>query len=149
MLQENISIHKMPGARSEALKLGDFIYISGILPVDEKNRLVSTNIEEQIEQVMKNLGMLLKECDLNYSHIMKLGIQLTDLDNLLYVDEAIRRIFKNPYPARTVTGVDALCYHAGIQIDGIAVDTRALEILCSGEEDDEEECDGKCCTFRK
>lgn len=148
MLQENISIHNHKDlAHSEALRLGDFIYLSGILPVDENNEVKTDSIEAEIHQEIVNLGTLLKKCGLTYSHVMKLGIQLTDLNDLPIVNNALKQVFTEPFPACTVTGAAALCHHAHVQIDGIAVDTRALEVLCACDDSDEE-CDGKCCSVR-
>lgn len=149
MLQECIEIKEaghISGSYSQILKLGDFLYLSGILPINEKNEIVSKDPETQIRRCFQNLRCMLGQCDMKTNHVMKMNVYLTDLKDLPLVDRIIAETCAKPYPARSVVGVKELIGGARIQIDGIAVDTRALEVICSEEcGEDDDNCDGSSC----
>ena len=73
---------KALGPYSPATKLGDFVYLSGQIPLDpETGEVVGTTIEEQTHQVMKNIGAVLADMGLGYKHIMKTTIYIADLND--------------------------------------------------------------------
>ena len=63
---------KALGPYTPAVKLGDFVYLSGQIPLDPKSgEVVGTTIEEQTHQVMKNIQAVLNEIGLDFRHIRK------------------------------------------------------------------------------
>ena len=63
---------KALGPYSPAVKLGDFVYLSGQIPLNpETGEIEGTTIEEQTHQVMKNIKVVLEEMGLDYRHIVK------------------------------------------------------------------------------
>lgn len=151
MLQEPIVSEKAPAARgpySPALQIGDFIYISGQLPLDPKtNRLVSTDIREQTRQCIANVKALLEKAEIDLHCVFKVTVYLKDMHDLKAVDEVYASAFIRPYPARTVVCVSQLEDNASVEIECFAMDTRALEVLCS-EEEEEGDCSESCCCLK-
>lgn len=147
MLQESITSKNAPAVRepySPALKIGDFIYVSGQLPLDpDTGRIVSEDIRKQTVQCIRNIESLLKEAEIDLHCVFKVTVYLKNISDLSAVDEVYGKIFRKPYPARTVVAVKELQDSALIEMECFAMDTRALEVLCSDEE--EGECSGNCC----
>lgn len=139
------------GPYSPALKIGDFVFISGQLPLDENYQMVSEDVESQSIQVIRNLLALLSEIDLELRHIVKTTIYLADHRDLDKFDQIYATYFSHPYPARTVVEVKDMAYNAKVAIDCIAMDTLAYEAQFGVsnwddvEEHDCENCpDGTC-----
>ena len=120
---------------SPALAAGDFLAVSGQLPIDPcTGTLCSDVIGEQVIQCLKNLYSLLHAKGIGMRHIMSMRIYLTDMNDAQLVDELLAKTFEDGYPAVSYIGVNGLLKEAKIQIEAFAIDTRALEVLCAGEE---------------
>ena len=137
------------GPYSCGLKLGDFIYISGQLPIDAKTGEMGKTIEEQTSLCLQNIRALLQEKHLEPRHVVKTTIYLTDLANFDVVNKIYGEFFNAPYPARSCVEVKALPKNAMIEIECFAIDTLALENIqgcCGGNCNDEKscQCDGNC-----
>lgn len=115
------------GPYSPALKLGDFVFVSGQLPMDENNVVVEGSVAEQAMQVVRNILALLSEIDLELRHIVKTTIYLKDHKDLEEFDQIYATYFSHPYPARTVIEVKDMAYGASVAMDCIAMDTLAYE----------------------
>ena len=124
MKKEYIYTDKAPsaiGAYSQAVKFENTIYLSGQIPLDPKEMvLVSSDINDQIEQVFINLSHVLNEAGSSLDKILKLNVYLTDLQNFSKVNEHMEKIFNKPYPARAAIGIKDLPKGALIEIDAIA-----------------------------
>lgn len=137
---------KAAGPYSPALQAGDFICLSGQLPIDPATgELVSDDIREQTKQCIRNLQAVLREKGLDLCHVMQVRVYLTDLNESASMNEAYGEMFQEPYPARLCVGVASLLKGAKIEMEAFALDTRALEILCASENCD---CcgDRQCCS---
>ena len=100
---------KALGPYSPATKLGDFVYLSGQIPLDpETGEVVGTTIEEQTHQVMKNIGAVLADMGLGYKHIMKTTIYIADLNDFDALNEVYGSYLEEPYPARSCVQVARL-----------------------------------------
>lgn len=148
MLQEPIVSENAPHEKrpySPGLKIGDFIYISGQLPLDpDTGKIVSEDIRKQAEQCIANIQALLKKAEIDLHCVFRVTVYLKNMDDLDAMDEVYAKFFQKPYPARTVIGVNELEDDALIEMECFAMDTRALEVLCS-EEEEEGDCSGNCC----
>lgn len=137
MLIESLQTECIPqafGTRSAAVKMGDFIFISGQLPLNpDTGRMTAGGIREQTEQCIRNLENVLKEMELDLSYVLQVRIYMTDLNEMAEMDRVYGEMFRDPCPARTCVGVNALQSGAKIEIEAYAIDTRALEVLCAGE----------------
>ena len=85
---------------------------------------------------------LLKEADMEMKYVVKTTVFLKDMDDFSAMNEVYQEYFEEPYPARSACSVNGLSGGALVEIEAVAIDFRALEILCAQEE---ECCDGSCC----
>ncbi len=116
------------GPYSQAIKLGDFVYLSGQLPIDPAtNQLVKGGIMEQTYRVFQNIEAVLAEMDLELRHILKTTVFLTDLNDFESMNQIYATVMSAPYPARSTVGVAALPKGAKIEIECVVIDTLAYE----------------------
>lgn len=133
------------GPYSSALKICDYVYLSGQLPVDPStNQIVKGGVYEQTIQCLKNLNAILDEVDLDVNYLVNVRVYLTDMQDYGKMNEAYSSMFKEPYPSRVVVGVKELPEGAKVEIEGKAIDFRALEVLC-GDDNCECSCEGGSC----
>tara|TARA_X000000368_G_C22722188_1_gene575816 strand:+ start:103 stop:492 length:390 start_codon:yes stop_codon:yes gene_type:complete len=108
------------GSYSQAIKAGDFIYISGQIPLDpETMEIVSDNFEVQVKQVLNNLNAIVVEAGYHISDIIKLNVYLKNLENFQSVNNAMSDLFKEPYPARAAVEVSRLPRDVLVEMDAI------------------------------
>lgn len=113
---------KAIGTYSQAIQSGHTVYLSGQIPLNvETMQLCDDDIQLQIAQVLENLSAVCEAAGGSLSHIVKLSVYLIDLDNFHLVNEAMRRYFVEPYPARVAIGVAALPRGAQVEMDGVMV----------------------------
>ncbi|MBL4794384.1 MAG: RidA family protein [Pseudomonadales bacterium] len=123
MAREIIHTDKAPqaiGTYSQAVKIGDTVYLSGQIPLDPKTmEMVNGDMEAQITQVLENLKAVAEAAGGTLNSIAKLNIFLTDLSHFALVNEAMARYFDQPYPARAAIGVASLPKNAEVEMDAI------------------------------
>lgn len=108
------------GTYSQAVKVGDTVYLSGQIPLDPNTmEMVNNSIEDEIHQVFKNLTAVANASGGDLSDIAKLNIFLTDLSNFATVNEIMAQYFTQPYPARAAIGVVQLPKDARVEMDAI------------------------------
>lgn len=119
---------KALGPYTPAVKLGDFVYLSGQVPLDPKtNEIVGTTIEEQTHQVMKNIKAVLEEMGLGFQHIMKTTIFVADMNDFAKLNEVYGSYLEEPYPARSCVEVARLPKDVKVEIECIVIDTLVYE----------------------
>lgn len=114
---ENI---KAIGPYSPAIKIGNFLFISGQIGIDPKTGNLKETLEEQTEQALKNLEEILKSAGLSLDNVVKTTIFLINMDDFQKVNEIYSKFFKEPYPARSTIAVKSLPRNALIEIEAIA-----------------------------
>ena len=123
MKREIINTKRAPqaiGTYSQAVKIGNTVYLSGQIPLDpETMAMVSDNIEAQISRVFENLQAVAHAAGGNLNDIVKLNIFLTNLEHFPLVNETMAKFFDEPYPARAAIGVAALPKDAKVEMDAI------------------------------
>ena len=107
------------GTYSQAVKVGDTIYLSGQIPLDPKSMQLVDGIDAQIVQMFENLKAVAEAAGASLDHAVKINIYLTDLANFAKVNETMSKYFKQPYPARAAVGVASLPRGALIEADGV------------------------------
>jgi 2-iminobutanoate/2-iminopropanoate deaminase len=115
---------KAIGPYSQAVQVdaGKMTFLSGQIPLDPKTmEMVQGDVVAQAEQVMKNLGAVLKAAGLDFSHVVRCTIFLTDLADFAKVNEVYGRAFTGAPPSRATVQVAALPRGAKVEIDAIAV----------------------------
>src|SRR5699024_11281350 len=88
------------GPYSQAIEAGDFIYVSGQIPVEPATGEVVEGIEEQTHQVLKNLKAILTEAGATFSQVVKFTIYLASIEDFATVNEIYGSYLEKPYPAR-------------------------------------------------
>lgn len=109
------------GTYSQAIKVGNTVYLSGQIPLDPATMQLVEGFEAQAVQVFENLKAVCEAAGGSLADIAKLNIFLTDLGNFATVNEVMGRYFQQPYPARAAIGVAALPRGAQVEMDGILV----------------------------
>lgn len=109
------------GTYSQAIKVGNTVYLSGQIPLDPASMEVVEGIEAQICRVFDNLTAVAEAAGGSLQDIVKLNIFLTDLSHFGLVNEVMARYFKQPYPARAAIGVASLPKGVPVEMDGIMV----------------------------
>lgn len=109
------------GPYSQAVLSGNTLYVSGQIalnPVD--GQLITINIIRETNQVMENIGAILKEAGFDFSDILKTTIFLKDLQNFQTVNEVYGNYFKDNFPARETVEVSKLPKDVNVEISVIA-----------------------------
>lgn len=110
------------GTYSQAVKVGDTVYLSGQIPLDpESMTMVEGDFKAQTHQVFKNLSAVAKAAGGSLNDIAKLNIFMTDLSYFTDVNEVMAEYFDKPYPARAAVGVAQLPKDAAVEMDAILV----------------------------
>ena len=109
------------GTYSQAIKVGNTVYLSGQIPLDPVSMELVEGFEAQTVQVFENLKAVTEAAGGSFKDIVKLNIFLTDLNNFAKVNEIMGRYFEQPYPARAAIGVAALPKGVPVEMDGILV----------------------------
>lgn len=110
------------GPYSQAIRAGSLLFSAGQIPLDPKTgQIVSGDIAAQTRRVLDNLQAVLQADSLNFSHVVKTTIFLTDLADFQTVNEIYGTYFKDQPPARSTVQVAALPKNAKIEIEVIAM----------------------------
>ena len=109
---------KAIGTYSQAVKIGNTVYLSGQIPLIPKTmEMIDGDIKEQITRVFMNLDAVAKASGGSLSDVSKLNIFLVDLSDFPLVNEIMSEYFNEPYPARAVIGVSNLPKGAMVEMD--------------------------------
>jgi 2-iminobutanoate/2-iminopropanoate deaminase len=110
------------GPYSQAILSGNMLFISGQIAIQKPSgNLVTRNITEETEQVMKNLGEILKAAGMDFSNVVKSTIFLKDMNNFPVVNEIYGKNFSSTPPARETVEVSRLPKDVNVEISCIAV----------------------------
>jgi reactive intermediate/imine deaminase len=108
------------GAYSQAVRVGDTVYLSGQIPFDPATmQLVTGDFEAQARRVFENLKAVAEAAAGSLNQAVKFTIFLTDLGNFAKVNEIMALYCAKPHPARSTIGVAALPRGALIEIECI------------------------------
>ncbi len=123
MTKRTVFTEKAPkpvGPYSQAVISGDFVFISGQIPLDPKSsKIVEGRIETQTVQVLENLKSILESIDLTLDDVVKTSVFLSDLNDFQAFNMVYSRYFNKNPPART-TAQAGLMAGALLEIDAIA-----------------------------
>lgn len=110
------------GTYSQAVKVGNTVYMSGQIPLDPATmELVTESFEAQAVRVFENLKAVANAAGGELNDMVKLTILLSDMDYFPQVNEVMARYFDEPYPARAAFAVKAIPKGADIEIEGVLV----------------------------
>lgn len=112
---------KAIGTYSQAVKVGDTVYMSGQIGLDPATMEMVEGIEAQVRRVFDNLSAVTVAAGGSLADIVKLNIFLTDLGHFALVNSVMAEYFKEPYPARAAVGVASLPRGALVEADAVMV----------------------------
>ena len=110
------------GPYSQAIETEQFLFTSGQIPINPATGEVEgTTIEEQAEQVMKNIGAVLEAAGLDFSHVVKTTCFLADLADFAAFNAVYGKYFPEAAPARSCFAVAGLPKGAKLEVETICV----------------------------
>ena len=108
------------GTYSQAVKIGNTVYISGQIPLDPVSQaMVTGDFEAQVRRVFENLKAIAAAAGGTLADAVKVNVFLTDLANFSLVYQVMSEYFPEPYPARAAIGVASLPRGAAVEADCI------------------------------
>lgn len=122
--RKKIETKKAPkaiGPYSQAIAMGNIVYLSGQIPLDPETMELVQGEEEQIRQVFANLAAVCNAANSTLNDIVKLNVYLQDLSIYPKVNEIMMTLFKEPFPARAAVEVSKLPLGALIEIEGVII----------------------------
>jgi 2-iminobutanoate/2-iminopropanoate deaminase len=110
------------GPYNQAVKVGDFIFVSGQIALDPSTKtLIESSLEAETHMVMKNLGAILAAEGLTHDHIVKSSIFIRNMEAFPIINEIYGSYFNGHFPARETVEVSRLPMNANVEISVIAV----------------------------
>ncbi|HYG13508.1 MAG TPA: Rid family detoxifying hydrolase [Methylophilaceae bacterium] len=107
------------GTYSQAVRVGNAVYLSGQIGLDPANMQMVEGIEKQVHRVFANLAAVAEAAGGSLANVVKLNIFLTDLAHFALVNSVMAEYFVQPYPARAAVGVASLPKDALVEADAI------------------------------
>lgn len=124
MSQETIAAPVMPaafGAYSQAVKAGNYLFLSGQLGVDPATgALAPGGVQAETRQCLANLRMILFQLGLTMDDVAKTTVFLRDIADIDLMNAAYAETFGDHRPARSTVQVVALNKQASVEIEAIA-----------------------------
>ena len=105
---------------SESVRVGNILFISGQVGVDENNELVEGGIAGETRQIMSNMGGALARRGLGFSDVVKCTVFLADVAEWSEFNTIYTSYFEPPYPARSALGANGLALGARLEVECIA-----------------------------
>lgn len=116
-----INAPKAIGPYSQATEINGMLFISGQIPIDPAlGKMIEGGISEQTEQVMKNIGAILKEAGYSFQDVVKSTCLLSDMANFTAMNEVYGKYYSENPPARAAFAVKGLPLGAMIEIETFA-----------------------------
>lgn len=115
----------MPGDRdlpfSEAVRVGDMLYLSGQLGTDSSGRLVPGGIGPETRQALTNISAALERHGLSLNQVVKCTVMLADIKDWPAMNEVYVTFFRSHRPARSAFGTSGLALGARLELECMAV----------------------------
>ncbi|PID82832.1 MAG: deaminase [Clostridiales bacterium] len=112
---------KAIGPYSQAVKAGDFLYVSGQLGINpETSKVVEGGVKFQTEQALKNGMAILKEAGYTLSDVVKATVYLDDMNDFAEMNEVYAKYFSEHKPARVAFEASKLPLGGKVEIDFVA-----------------------------
>ncbi len=123
MTKQIISTANAPaaiGIYSQAVRVGNTIWVSGQIPLDPVTKeMVTGDVEAQVRRVFENLKAIVLAAGASLDDVVKATVFLTDLSHFGLVNKVMAEYFREPYPARAAVGVAALPRGAQVEVECI------------------------------
>lgn len=108
------------GPYSQAIKIGNLLFISGQIPVDSATGSIPEGIKAQTMQSISNIKAILSQAGLSIDNVVKTTVFLADMSLFGDMNEVYGKEFTAPYPARSAVAVKELPKQVLVEIETIA-----------------------------
>ena len=120
------------GPYSPAVRAGDFIYVSGQVPVDPATQqVISGDIGVETRRVLENIQQILKGCGASMTDVVKCGVYLADGKDFAAMNTVYAEFFGDAKPARTTVVVGFAMAGIKVEIDAIAYLPKPADAVSS------------------
>jgi len=109
------------GTYSQAVKVGQTVYLSGQIPLDPATMQLVEGFDNQVKRVFDNLRAVCEAAGGTLNDLVKVNVYLVDLANFAKVNEIMAMYLQQPYPARAAVGVASLPRGSQVEIEGVMV----------------------------
>jgi 2-iminobutanoate/2-iminopropanoate deaminase len=109
-----------PGPFSEAVRVGNVLYLSGVLGTDSTNRLVPGGIGPETKQALENIKAALQRNGLTMNDVVKCTAMLADIADWPAMNAVYATYFPGPKPARSAMGGLQLVFNARMELECMA-----------------------------
>ena len=110
------------GPYSQAVLVGDTLYVSGQVPIDPATgHTITGNIKDETKRVMENIKAILTQAGMGFENIVKSSIFIIDMNNFAQINEVYGSFFTGNFPARETVQVARLPKDVNVEISVIAV----------------------------
>jgi len=123
MTKSIIATDKAPaaiGPYSQAIRVGDLVFTSGVIPVIPETGEIVEGIEKQAAQVLTNIKALLESQGMSMADIIKTTVFIKNMDDFGKVNEIYATFFEGDFPARSCVEVARLPKDVLIEVEAIA-----------------------------
>ncbi len=108
------------GHYSQAVVHGGLVFVAGQVPITAAGQKVTGSIEEQTEQVLRNVGEILKAAGSDLGRVLKMTVYIADIELWSSVNKVYASIMGEHRPARAIVPTKELHYGFLIEIEAIA-----------------------------
>ena len=106
---------------NQAIRVGDLVFVAGQLGIGlESGELAGQTVEEQTEQIMRNLSAILEAAGSGLDKLVKTTVFLLDLADFAGMNEVYARHVGDSPPARSTIGISQLPSGARVEIEAVA-----------------------------
>ncbi len=105
---------------TDAVRFGDTLYISGLVPVDAGSNVIGEDAAAQTEQIFKNMTLVLDAAGATFADVLRVTVYLTDIHDRAAINPVRQKYFGAARPASTLIEVSALA------VPGIKVEIEAI-----------------------
>ncbi len=108
------------GPYSQAIRAGDFLFVSGQLGIDPATgKLVPGGVEKQTEMALKNMRAIIESTGKRIGDVVKATVFLQSIDDFAAMNEVYKRFFSEEPPARAAFEVARLPLGALVEIEAV------------------------------
>jgi len=108
------------GPYSQAIRAGNFLFISGQIPIDPKTgKKIKDDVSLETKQIMENIKAILESENLSLNNVVKVTVFLKDIRDFQKMNDVYKEYFKDYQPARTTVQATP-AGDVDIEIDAIA-----------------------------
>lgn len=122
-MKQVIATTNAPGAigpYSQAIDAGQFVFVSGQIPVNPATGEIPEGITAQARQSMANVKAILAAAGLTMDNVVKTTVFLADMSLFVPMNEVYAEAFSAPYPARSAVAVKELPKQVLLEVEVIA-----------------------------